>query len=260
MREAAVAGAFYPDNEAACKRLLNEFFSKAREPSEKSVAVVSPHAGWIYSGLTCAFAINALKKAETFAVISPNHTGYGSAVSISAEDWRTPFGVVKNDVALGEAIADSGGFDVDEAAHLQEHSIEVILPFLQFKFKDFKVVPVTVMRQTEAVAKKLAKAVFDAAPSVGLVASSDFTHYEQAAVAKAKDETVIEAITELDVDGLFNALRVTGASVCGYAPIAVAMEFARLSGAEEGRLLHFSNSGEKTGDSKVVDYAAIAFT
>ncbi|MEM0475677.1 MAG: AmmeMemoRadiSam system protein B [Candidatus Norongarragalinales archaeon] len=273
VRKAFVAGQFYPRSASECNAMLKEFAAGVDEKKIAGVkpkAVVAPHAGWIYSGQTAAYAYQAVKKAtpqgETvvFVVLSPNHTGYGAAVAVSALDWQTPLGIVKNNAEFREALLEAAPvFEVAEEAHAMEHSIEVQLPFLQYYFTDFSFVPVTFLDQSLQAAKTVGEAITSVAKKskklVFVVASSDFTHYEPAAQARAKDERVIAALRELNVEAFYKALHETRASACGYAPIAAAAVFAKACGAKKSVLLDFSNSGKASGDASVVDYAALAF-
>jgi len=260
MREPAVAGQFYPSTKHECEALLSKFKRDAGRVATKSRAVVAPHAGWVYSGATAMRSFLALEKAETYVVLSPNHTGRGLAVATSNQDWETPFGVCELDSELAGELVRVGVAEADEAAHAEEHSVEVQLPFLQFVFGKFKFVPVTFLDQSLSAALRVAEALAKTKKNISVVASSDFTHYEPAKQAREKDMAVIDAILKMDVEAFYARLRETRATACGYAPIACALTWGKLKGAKRGELLGFSNSGEASGDySSVVDYASIAF-
>lgn len=261
VREPCVAGAFYPASAEEVREMLDGFKAKAAAAKNKSVAVVSPHAGWVYSGLTATHSFLALKPAKTFVVVSPNHSGYGASVAASDDDWLTPLGEVKTDKALVEKLVAAGAVEVDREAHAREHSVEVQLPFLQYLFKDFRLVAVTLMDQSLETAERLGKALAESAGhDVSVVASSDFTHYEPADAAKKKDLKAIQQLEKMDLAGFYEVLEKESVSACGYGPIAAAASFAKARGCKRGELLHFSNSGEASGDfAAVVDYAGIAF-
>ena len=275
LRKAFVSGQFYPRSASECNTMLKAFEAGVKKDKIKNIApkaVVAPHAGWIYSGQTAAYSYEALKNSASngsiFVILSPNHTGYGSAVALSALDWQTPLGTVKNDAELRAALLKASPvFEIAEEAHAMEHSIEVQLPFLQHYFKDscfsFSFVPVTFLDQSLEAAKKVGEAIAQASKKIKkplfIVASSDFTHYEPAAQAREKDDKVIAALADLNVTAFYDALRETAATACGYAPIAAAAVYAKARGAKKARLLNFSDSGRASGDSNVVDYASIAF-
>lgn len=264
MRKPYVAGSFYPHSREEIGRMLDGF-SRDVKPFKGDVkACVVPHAGWVYSGRTAMHSFLSLKKADVFVVLSPNHSGRGAMVSVSFNDWETPLGVVKTDEVFASALVEASALaKKDEEAHALEHSIEVQLPFLQHLFESFSFVGVTIMKQDAETARDLAEALAAAEKKTGkriaVIASSDFTHYEPAKQAKAKDLQVIEAIEALDVESFFERVDGLDASVCGFCPVGAAMEYARLKGAKKGVLLDFSNSGEVTGDANVVDYASIVF-
>ena len=242
-------------------------FEKVGE-KEEIFSCVSPHAGWSYSGFTAMHTFLALKNQEKrkkiFAILSPNHTGFGTEISISQEDWKTPLGTAKCAKEVADSVVSFSEFaQIDEEAHRFEHSVEVQLPFLQFLFPDFSFVAITFLRQDLETAKDIANALAKTEKKlktrIQVVASSDFTHYEQAKAAREKDMEAIGAICSLDAEKFISLKQNLNASICGYAPIASAMLFAELNGGKKGKLLHFSDSGEVSGDKKVVDYASIAF-
>ena len=155
----------------------------------------------------------------------------------------------------------SSNIDVDEIAHQYEHSIEVQIPFLQYRFKDFKIVPICMGLQDEETTKEVGINLANALrgrEDVVVLASSDFTHYESDKEAREKDSSVIEAIIELDTSKFYSRIYERHMSVCGYGPIAVTMETIKALGADKGKLLKYATSGDVTGDrSNVVGYAGI---
>jgi len=274
MRYEAFAGSFYTFD----KKELGQFIDKAlqeanvdKEIAEHAVSFVAPHAGYIYSGHVAAYTYKAInimanaRKVDTFIIIGPNHTGYGTPISISAEDWHMPFGVVKNDLKLSKLIAEKSNYiNLDESAHSNEHSIEVQLPFLQKTVEDPKCVFICMGDQSIGASKELAKAILEASKELGrevaVIASSDFNHYESAEVAKSKDMPAIEALLKLDYLEFNKRLEQSGDTACGFGPITVATIFANEKGAKAGHLLKYANSGDANGDySSVVAYASIIF-
>lgn len=266
MRKAIFNGSFYPYSQNEINNVLKSLFEGVEvNTKRKAVAVVAPHAGYIYSGKTAAYSYSSLKNFEgTVVLVGPNHTGYGSIVAVSTEDWETPLGVVKTDVELAEKIISNSKFAKEnEAAHAQEHSIEVQLPFLQHVSKSFKIVAIAMLDQSIGKAIDLANAIIksenETGRKVAVVASSDFNHYESATTAKKKDDEVIKEILKLDIEGFYKKIDETEDSICGYGPIACAMAFSKEKNAKP-LLLKYSNSGEATGDfESVVAYASIGF-
>ncbi|HEY3273543.1 MAG TPA: AmmeMemoRadiSam system protein B, partial [Methanocella sp.] len=183
-----------------------------------------------------------------------------SAVAVSGESWDTPLGTVEADLDLIRRL--DGIIDRDEDAHRQEHSIEVQVPFLQYFFKDFKIVPIAVGMQDYDTVKEIAAELIRALAGYGrstvIVASSDFTHYEDVDVAKKKDATLIGDIERLDVPALYDDVYRLNATACGYGPIAATIMTCVSRGAKKGELIRYATSGDVTGDRQVVGYAGIA--
>jgi len=231
MRIPVVAGQFYPSNPRTLKKDIKSYFSGITvNPDPAITGAVVPHAGYMYSGRTSAHVYAALPNADTFVIIGPNHTGYGSMVSVSSDTWRTPLGDVDSDLDLIESLP-RRIIDVDESAHRYEHSIEVQLPFLQTLFKDFKIVSVCMGLQDEETARDVSDELMDAISEtdkkVVVIASSDFTHYKPAAVAYDIDHYVLDPL------------------------------LCRGLGANSARLLKYSNSGDVQPMAEVVGYAGV---
>jgi AmmeMemoRadiSam system protein B len=229
------------------------------------LALVVPHAGYIYSGPVAAHAYRVLKglRAERAVIVGPNHYAYGSPLATYVRgSWATPLGDVAIDEQLARRLLRGGLLQDDYEAHRYEHSIEVQLPFLQYIGNVASFVPICLGFQEEEVARPLAKllqAASEEFPFV-LLASSDFTHYEPHDVVKRKDLEQVKAISSLDLSRHYETMRRLGVTMCGYGAIATAIEYSRLKGAREVKLLCHATSGDTGGDrSSVVGYAALAF-
>lgn len=262
-REAFFAGQYYPAKREQIVSQLKSFFSKLQKPKNKAKAIIAPHAGHAYSGATAAVSYSCLEKAKTFVIISPNHSGYGEAISIYPKgSWKTPLGEIEIDSELSEKIATETGV-LDETGHLQEHSIEVQLPFLQYLFGDsFKIVAITIGTNDLKEIKVLGRAIAEASKgkSVSVIASGDFTHQEPLETAKRKDLRAIALIEKLDIEGFYSLVESERLSICGEMPFCATMEYCRAIGLKKGNLLKYDSSATTTGDeSSVVGYAAIAF-
>jgi len=259
MRRPAVAGSFYPSNPESLLAMLKEYAE--RNPDSSIVSAVSPHAGYMYSGRTAGRIHSLIPDAETYVIVCPNHTGIGSSVAVSVDDWLTPLGVIEVDKEFVDAMPMKVA-SIDETAHTYEHSLEVQLPFLQYLHKDFKIVPICLGLQDKETAKELAGEIIIAENDVGrdvvVIASSDMHHYLPDDECRRRDEKVIEAIISMDIDRFYDTIYKMQASVCGYGPIAVAMHYAKNhDGIAE--LVHYSTSGDVAEKSSVVGYAGIAF-
>ena len=263
MRKAVVAGSWYEGDADRLERQLQGFFADfPRAEHEQVRGAVIPHAGYMYSGRVAASVYARLPRADTFVILGINHQGIGSLIAVSAEPWETPLGVVETDNAFVEALP-KRIIDVDETAHRYEHSIELQLPFLQFCFKtSFRIVPISIgladVETAREIGDDLVSTIAKFDKRVIIIASSDFTHYEPERIARAKDEYVIEAITELDVPKFFKRVYERNVTACGIAPIGAMMQAARQLGATSGIVTTYMTSGDVTGErSSVVGYGGI---
>lgn len=266
IRNPVVAGQFYPESPDRLRTMIQGIVDEKAAKADV-IGLVSPHAGYVYSGPVAGAVISRVKFKDTFVIIGPNHTGMGKPLSIMTQGtWKTPLGEVDIDSELGKRIlATSSHLQEDSAAHQYEHSIEVQIPFLQYFKKDVKLVPIMLAYSSPAVYKEigreLAKAVKDLKREVVIIASSDMTHYESQASAQRKDTQAIEAILDLDEDELFRRVDALNISMCGYAPAISLISAAKELGATSAELVRYQTSGDTTGDySAVVGYAGIIIT
>lgn len=254
-----VAGQFYPSNEDSLKSMISEFSTPAQNPSVH--ACVSPHAGYMFSGKTAGMVHSLLPDAETYVIVGPNHSGFGSAVAISMDTWITPLGEVEVDKEFVSAMSERI-MDVDETAHRYEHSLEVQVPFLQYLHDDFKIVPICLGMQDEETIKEVTTEIIQVQKKTGrkiaLVASSDMHHFLPERDCRERDNRVIEAILSMNISRYFTTIYQLQASVCGYGAVGVAMEYAKHLSCE-AELVDYSTSGEIAGRESVVGYAGVAF-
>ncbi|UCC90131.1 MAG: AmmeMemoRadiSam system protein B [Dehalococcoidia bacterium] len=263
IRQPVVAGQFYPDSPSQLKEMIRGMVDDKAE-KEEVIGLISPHAGYIYSGPVAGATISRIKFKDTFIIIGPNHTGMGRLLSIMTEGvWKTPLGEVEIDSELAKQIlATSSYLEEDYGAHQYEHSIEVQIPFLQYFKKDFRLVPIMLAYSTSAtykeIGKELATAIKDLNRQVVIIASSDMTHYEPQESAQWKDTQAIEAILDLDEDKLLKRVDELRISMCGYAPAVSLISAAKELGAKRAELVRYQTSGDITGDySSVVGYAGV---
>jgi len=263
IRQPAVAGQFYPGTAEELRAAIDSLVDR-EAVKEEVIGLISPHAGYIYSGPVAGATISRVKFRDTFIVIGPNHTGMGKPFSIMAEGaWQTPLGEVAIDSELARQIRDdSSHLEEDTAAHRNEHSVEVQLPFLQYFKPDVKIVPIVLASASADVLKEIGREIAGATSRlkrpVVILASSDMTHYEPQATAEEKDRQAIDAILEMDEDKLLERVSGLGISMCGYAPVVAMMAAARELGARTAELVKYQTSGDISGDySRVVGYAGI---
>lgn len=274
----AVAGGFYERDARSLKDQIEWCYAHPHGPGKISrakvgkrslVGLVSPHAGYIYSGPVAAhgFAYMARDgRPASVVILGPNHVGIGSGVSIVTSDkWLTPLGEVKVDGPLADAIKKACDLiDVDTIAHAREHSLEVQLPFLQHLFNGkFDVVPICMMMQDERTSEEVGRAIAEAAAKkdVIIIASTDFTHYEPQQSAVTKDRKAIDKILALDWRGLMHVVHDENISMCGYGPVTAMLCAAKALGAKKATLLKYATSGDTAGPMpQVVGYGSIAVT
>ncbi len=263
LRKPAVAGQFYPATAALLKKQLAEFIDE-QAGKEDVIGIVSPHAGYIYSGRVAGETFSKVNLPHTAIILGPNHTGSGKAFSIVCEGrWQTPLGEVKIDNQLARLILEkSENISEDLAAHIYEHSLEVQLPFLQYLKDEISIVPIVLSCADATIYREIGCAIASAMRELKkkaiIIASSDMTHYESQDTAVSKDKQAIEAIVELDEEKLIARIDELDISMCGSAPVSVLICAAKQLGAKEGILVKYQTSGEVTGDySSVVGYAGM---
>ena len=263
VRRPVVAGQFYPAQASRLSEMISGMVDATAE-KEEVIGLVSPHAGYPYSGPVAAAVISRVKFKDTFIILGPNHTGMGKTLSImTGGSWETPLGSIDIDAELaGQILATSKYLEDDDKAHQYEHSIEVQIPFLQYFKKDFRIVPITFSYHSPAaykeVGREIAQAVKGLERDVVIIASSDMTHYEPQESAEQKDSKAIEAILDLNENELLRRVDEFGISMCGYAPTVALITAAKELGATRAELVRYQTSGDTTGDySAVVGYAGI---
>ncbi len=277
IRDAKYAGSWYKGSESTLRKSLKDFFENDKRGPQKVpvlnrngrreiVGIVSPHAGYIYSGAIAAHAYAELAadgRPEIFIVVGVDHRGYGAAPATVQVDggWETPLGVAKiNTEVAKEIISNSDRIRDSARAHSMEHSLELQIPFLQYVYGEIEFVPVMISSGALSVFQDVGEAIANACKkrNVVLVASTDFTHFESASSAKAQDEKAINAILKLDEEVLYRTVKENGISMCGYGSTSTVIKAARGLGANRAVLLKYGNSGEVSGDyESVVGYGSL---
>ncbi|MCX5657667.1 MAG: AmmeMemoRadiSam system protein B [Candidatus Omnitrophica bacterium] len=263
LRQPYVAGQFYPGSKAELLKNLGGLVEKDLVVLP-ALGIVSPHAGYEYSGKVAGEVFSKIKIPETVIIVGPNHTGRGLSFSVTSRgEWLTPLGKVPIDSDLAEKLLKISRFlKEDDLAHRCEHSIEVQLPFLQFLRKEFSFVPIVVasaeLSTHQAIGREVAKAVRSSKKDVMIIASSDMTHYEPQSEAAYKDSLAIEAILKLDEKLLLEHIEKYHITMCGYAPCIIMLSAVKELGAKEAELVKYQTSGDARGDyDSVVGYAGI---
>jgi len=262
VRKPAVAGMFYPAKESELRNEVSLLLDiTANEKKYDNVfGIICPHAGYVYSGKTAAYAYNSIKgkNYKTVIVISPSHYEYfqGSAI-YNGDAYQTPLGIVEIDKRMRNQLAENAEtIFIAENGHRKEHALEVQLPFLQTVLKDFKLVPIVIGDQRDIFINELALKLADVVDENTLiVASSDLSHFYSKEKADKFDSIVEDNISNFDYQKLQDNLMKENCFACGGGGIAALMRAAELKGYKKAEVLSRTDSGDVTGDnSSVVGY------
>jgi AmmeMemoRadiSam system protein B len=230
------------------------------------LGVVSPHAGWRYSGKVAGQVFASVKVPETVIVIAPNHRGVGSEKSIwNKGEWNIPNGSIPVNTELADLVIKHADLVPDTFAHQAEHSLEIQLPFIYFRNPQATIVPICLMAMPPWMLKPIGSGIAAAIKEYGrevlMVASSDMSHYISADMAKRLDFMAIEKVKQLDGDGLYSTVRENDISMCGVVPVTTMIFAAKELGATEADLVTYATSGDVTGDyNEIVAYAGMIIT
>ena len=268
MRYPAVAGQFYEGTETSLRKQIEECFLHELGPGhipevnpnrERRIrGMISPHAGFVFSGPIAAHGFAELAKdglPEVFVILGPNHHGVGSGIAITTHDFETPMGIMEVDKELAGNLQ-QGIIDDTILAHRHEHSIEVQLPFIQYLASDKKFVPISMQMQdykSAAEVGQIIRQVIGDRDAV-IIASTDFSHYISPEKARAQDNLAIQQILDLNPKGLYETVRKNRITMCGFGPVMAMLEAVQGSEAE---LLKYANSGDVQPMAEVVGYASI---
>lgn len=263
-RKPAVGGYFYPGKADDLRKMIERMVDP-ESGKEKAIAVVSPHAGFEYSGPVAGAVFSSVHLPDRFIILGPSHKAMQSRIAIMKEGiWETPLGHAQVESSLAERImSHSSLITEDESAHLSEHSLEVQLPFIQYFKEDISIVPVCIsyyvsFEELEELGKAISLSVKESKEKVMIVASTDMSHYVDQKVAKKKDFLAIDKILQLDPRGLYEVVKREDISMCGYQPTTSALVASKDLGAEKATLIKYQTSGDTTGNYReVVGYAGI---
>lgn len=277
VRQAAVAGAFYPADPKELTAMMNDMLAKATPaPVEGPIlAAVAPHAGYPYSGPVAAWTFAALKghKYARVVVIAPSHFVSFNYTSVYDGDaYATPLGTIPVDKEFVHKLAKmSSTIHLSDEGHAPtlnggEHAIEVELPWLQNVLGDFELVPIVMGDQSYESSRALGVALsklISAEKNSGetlVLASSDLSHYHTYNQAEMIDHKTLNALSLWDYFSMSRNFEVRVWEACGGAPIVAAMIYAERMGANQAEVLKYANSGDTSGDhSRVVGYSADLF-
>ncbi len=265
-RQAAVAGSFYPASPGVLSGDLEKYFSQVpkQDVSGEIVGLISPHAGYMFSGGVAAYAYKQLEGAaiERVVVLAPSHRHRFQGASLyDLGPYSTPLGEIPVDGEFAKAIkAQSNLIGFYEAAHFGEHSLEVQLPFLQYILGDFHLVPILLGHPNDLeIYQEIGHAIAQLCKDKKtlLVASSDLSHFHPHKDAVALDDIVADYVKTYNPEGLYHSLMQGKCEACGSGAIITVMLAAQELGAKQASILHYANSGDVSYDrSSVVGYLA----
>ncbi|GAB4487704.1 MAG: AmmeMemoRadiSam system protein B [Thermodesulfovibrionales bacterium] len=267
IKEPAVAGTFYPAGQQELQQMVDGLLERAevRPHSGRLIALIAPHAGYVYSGQVAAASYRYLKErgASTVILIGASHTVPFQGASVYYRGaMKTPLGNVQiNEKIARSLLNEQTGVVFFPEAFAKEHSLEVQLPFLQRTLKDFTIVPILIGspgNETIGHLRNAITGILKADPAAIVIASTDLSHYHDYDTASFKDRKMVDAIERMSIEDAGRCVFRGEAEMCGAYPVLVTMGVARDLGATNGIVYKYANSGDVTQDrSRVVGYAAI---
>jgi MEMO1 family protein len=266
LRQPYAAGYFYPSDKYKLKEQIDWLLKTGyKETSFDNISgLVVPHAGYIYSGRTAAFAYNTIKDRtyKTVIIISPSHKEYFPGISIyNGDGYLTPLGEVGiNKEFVNYLTEGSKNIFKGTEGHKQEHAIEVHLPFLQFLFDDFKIVPIVMGDQSKIYIDELSGSISrNIDNNTLIIASSDLSHFYSRVLANELDSIIEERINSYDYERLYRDLTNKRCEACGGGPIVTMMKALDLLKSNKSIVLDRSDSGDITRNlDEVVGYLSAA--
>ena len=269
IRKPVVAGQFYTANPHKLKTEIDSYFNnvKLEKKYEEVFAIISPHAGYVFSGQTAAYGYKCLKgkHIDTVIVIAPSHNPIEFSVSVCDCDfYETPLGNIPVDKEIVEELLKNDVIGYSEMAHRSEHSLEVQLPFLQTVLVEFKLVPILIGYQSLKISENLTEILYQtfkgSNKKILFVISTDLSHYHDAETAKVLDDKVIGAVKKMDAGLLDKYIRSGKAEACGFGCVETGILLAKKFGINNADILNYSHSGMIFGDySQVVGYLSAIF-
>ncbi|MFP4116482.1 MAG: AmmeMemoRadiSam system protein B [Candidatus Aenigmatarchaeota archaeon] len=278
IRNSAAAGQFYPRSSRDIESMIDKFSRRADVEKRDVLGGVVPHAGYMYCGETQAHVYESiLDDTSTFVILGPNHSSQGTSEAIMTSGmWKTPLGGARIDTDLANSILQNSDYlEDDYTAHNQEHSIEVQLPWLQKKFRDFNFVPISMskhdLKRGQDIGKALRKAREETSEKFVVLASSDFTHFgtsygykpvtggigKKLDYIKKIDTEAASAVEKLSPETFVDTVERYNATICGVGPI-VSMLYYLEDIAKGGDLLDYSTSYEVSkNEDSMVGYCGI---
>lgn len=266
-RPACVAGMFYPENPSALRASVEAWLAAAQGPPVDALVTLLPHAGHGYCGHIIGKTLGRVRLPQSVLLLCPNHSGQGHELGVWTQgQWHTPLGATEVDEELATALLDlKCGFAADRAAHLGEHSLEVLLPFLQCHSPHTQIVPVSVsvrdLQALQTVGTALGKLLLKrraAGQEISIIVSSDMNHFDDQQTTLRKDSLALAALLQMQPELLLQQIIAHKISMCGILPALCAIYAAKTQKTCVAELVQYTTSAEFSNDiSRVVGYCGI---
>lgn len=268
VRKPAVAGSFYPSDPEKLKKMIDGYFSEAEKEkvklSERVYGIISPHAGYIYSGPVAAYGFSYLKDVplEGFVVIAPSHRARFNGASVLPEGkFLTPLGEVDIDSEIGNTLLQTVNFAYIREVDEPEHSLEVQIPFLQMVKPGVKIVPVVIGTVDPGICRKIGESIADSLKShgknYGIIISTDLSHYYSYKKAVQMDGDFISALKSFDEMKIVETVKSGKGEACGEGALLAGFAACRKLGAGRVEIVKYANSGDTAGTKdEVVGYVS----
>ncbi len=256
-----MAGRFYPSDPAELDREVRLFVGDGANARAR-VAVMAPHAGYVYSGGVAGRVFGATEVPRRVVVLAPNHTGRGKWGAVWAKGaLELPGGALPVDEALCEKLLGLP-LEADREAHRHEHALEVELPFLRARRGDVTITPIVLgpleLDECLELGARLARVASSLDEPILVVASSDMSHYLPDDETRRIDQRALAPLLNVDAENLFRTVRDEEITMCGIIPATVMLAYARARNAARAELVAYATSADAFGDrDRVVGYAGV---
>ena len=273
IRPSPLAGRWYPAHPKKLAESVDGYIQAAQIPEIKGeiLALISPHAGYQYSGPVAGYAFKTITglKPELVVILSPYHQYHpGAFLTSGHQAYQTPLGEVPLDQEdlefVNRSLQDKIGIELSEVRNDTEHAVEIILPFLQRALQsEFSILPIMIRQQDLGLMQALGEILAELMLSrnVLLVASTDLSHFQTAGKAKQLDQTIIQGIQSMDPESLYQAQQENKGSACGLGALAAVIWAVKTGGSATAQILNYAHSGDITGDNtSVVGYTSAVLT
>lgn len=273
IRQSPLAGRWYPSDPKKLADSIDDYIQAAQIPElgGEVIALISPHAGHTYSGPVAGYCFAAIKdlQPELVVILSPYHAYHEGAILTTAHQaYQTPLGLVPVDQDkikyIESKLVEKTGVQIRVVRDDEEHAIEILLPFFQRSLsRPFRLLPLMIRDQDPRLMRELGNILAGLINEENtlLAASSDLSHFHPSEEARKLDQNIIKQIIGLNPEGLYDVQDDGTGSACGLGPLASVIWAAKETGPVKTHHLHYSHSGDITGDNtRVVGYTAAVIT